>query len=229
MTQDELKQSVAKAALDYIEEGSIIGVGTGSTVNFFIDQLATVKSYFKGAVASSIETEKRLKSHGINIVDFNSVDELSLYIDGADSYNVHRQLIKGGGGALTREKILATASKQFICIVDETKKVDVLGEFPIPVEVIPFARSFIAREIVKLGGHPVYRQNTTTDNGNIILDVHNIVLLDPVKFEHEFNNIPGVVCNGIFAVRNADMILVATHTGMKVIGASSLLLNKLLK
>ncbi len=229
MTQDELKQNVAKVALEYVEENSIIGVGTGSTINHFIDFLGQIKSNIKGAVASSLATEKRLKEKGIPIIESNMVDDLPLYIDGADAYNLHRQLVKGGGGALTREKILASASKQFICIVDESKKVDVLGEFPIAVEVLPFARSFVAREIIKIGGNPIYRQDFKTDNGNIILDVHNLTLTDPLKIEHTLNNIPGVLCNGIFAERRADMVLVASEKGMKVLGANTLLLNKLIK
>jgi ribose 5-phosphate isomerase A len=229
MTQDELKRDVAKAALDFVEENSIIGVGSGSTIHYFIEYLALIKDRIEATVASSIDTEKRLKAQGIPVVDFNSVSELALYIDGADACTPHRVLVKGGGAALTREKILATASKEFICIVDESKKVDILGEFPVPIEVIPMARSYVAREIVKLGGNPVYRQNVTTDNGNVILDVHNWLINEPLKLERTLNNIPGVVCAGIFADRTADVLLVSTQTGMKVLGASQALINKLLK
>lgn len=229
MTQDEMKQAVAKTSLDYIEENSIVGVGSGSTMNHFIDLLATIKHRIEGAVASSVATEQKLKSLKIPVIDFNNVPELTLYIDSADSYNAHLQLIKGGGGALTREKILASASKQFICIVDESKGVDVLGEFPVPIEVIPMARSFVAREIVKLGGNPVYRPHFVTDNGNVILDVHHWTLTEPHKLETTLNNIPGVVCNGIFAERRADLLLICTQTGMKVLGANHFLINKLFK
>lgn len=229
MTQDELKKAVAAASLDYIEENTIIGVGTGSTSNYFIECLAQKMIPIRGAVASSLETEKRLKAHGIPVIDFNNADEIAVYIDSADSATPHRQLIKGGQGALTREKILAYASKQFICILDESKMVDVLGESPVPIEVIPMARSFVAREVVKLGGSPVYRQNFTTDNGNIIIDIHQLSIVEPVKLEKALNDIPGIVCNGLFAERPADLLLISTKSGMKVLGASHLLLNKFLK
>ncbi len=229
MNQDDLKQAVAAAALDYVEEHSIVGVGTGSTVNFFVEALASIKHDIEGAVASSVATEKRLKDHGIPVIDFNSVSNLELYVDGADAATKQRVLVKGGGGALTREKILATAAKQFICILDESKLCGVLGEFPIPIEVIPMARSFVAREIVKLNGNPVYRENFITDNGNIILDVYNWELLEPMKMEVVLNNIPGVVSNGIFAARIPEILLIATQSGMKVLGANQLLINKLLK
>lgn len=225
MTQDELKKSVATAALDYIEENTIIGVGAGSTIQFFIEALAQIKDKIQGAVASSVATEKLLKQKNIPIFELNQVDELPLYVDSADAFTHHRQLVKGGGGAQTREKILASASKVFICIVDENKMVDILGAFPVAVEVLPMARSFVAREIVKLGGHPEYRSNFTTDNGNIILDVHHWEILEPLKLEYNLNNIPGVVGHGLFAERSADMVLIAGQQGMKVLGASHFLLK----
>lgn len=218
MTQDELKRAVSTAALDYVEDNSVVGVGTGSTVNYFIEALAKIKHRIDGAVASSKQTTARLKAAGIPVLDFNGVSELPLYIDSADACTSDRTLVKGGGGALTQEKILATASRTFICIVDESKRVNVLGEFPIPIEVIPMARSFVAREIVKLDGDPVYRDNFITDNGNIILDVYNWTLMEPLKLERILNNIPGVVCNGIFAERTADQLLISTKTGMVVLG-----------
>jgi len=211
----ELKKMVAEAALDYIKPGDIIGVGTGSTVNCFIDALAKIKGKVEGAVSSSTETEKRLRALNIPIVDCNFVRELAVYIDGADEFNAHKYLIKGGGGALTREKIVAAISKKFVCIVDESKKVDVLGKFPLPIEVIPMARSYVAREVTKLGGDPVYRTGFITDNGNVILDVHNLDLMNPVKMESEINNIVGVVSNGLFAKRHSDIILVAAESGVK--------------
>ncbi len=218
MTQDEMKQAVAKAAIDYVEAGTIIGVGTGSTANYFIDELAKIKHQIEGTVASSQATEERLKSHGIPVLDLNSVDELSVYIDGADEFDRHLHLTKGGGGALTREKIVAAVAKKFVCIADETKKVDLLGKFPLPVEVIPMARSYVAREIVKrFGGEPVWRQDFITDNGNIILDVHGLEIVDPVSMEGELNNIVGVVTNGMFAQRKADLVLCGTANGVEVI------------
>jgi ribose 5-phosphate isomerase A len=217
MTQDEQKKQVAKAALEYVPENAIIGVGTGSTVNYFIDYLATIKDRIQGTVASSNATEALLKSHGIPVFDLNAVSEIEIYIDGTDAYNPYRQLVKGGGAALTREKILAAASQKFLCIADESKAVKILGEFPIPIEVIPMARSFVAREIVKLGGDPVYRQNVITDNGNVILDVHHWVIAEPIKLERTLNNIPGIVCNGIFADRPADIVLVCAAEGIKII------------
>lgn len=217
MTQDEQKQTVAKAALDYVKQDSIIGVGTGSTVNYFIDALATIKHRLQGAVASSTATAERLKSHGIPVFDLNAVEEIEVYIDGADACNSLCQLIKGGGGALTREKILAAASRHFICIIDESKFVKVLGEFPVPIEVIPMARSLVAREIVKLKGDPVYRQGFVTDNGNIILDVHHWVIAEPIKLENSLNNITGVVCNGLFASRPANTVLISSQKGVEVI------------
>ncbi|MDO6441325.1 MULTISPECIES: ribose-5-phosphate isomerase RpiA [unclassified Marinobacter] len=221
MTQDELKKAVAKAAVDYIaprlERDSIIGVGTGSTANFFIDMLADLKTEFDGAVASSEATAERLKSHGIPVYDLNSAGELEFYVDGADETNEHLELIKGGGGALTREKIVAEVAKTFICIADESKKVDLLGEFPLPVEVLPMARSHVGREIVKLGGDPVYRDGFTTDNGNIILDIYNLDISRPIQVEERLNNIVGVVTNGLFARRPADLLLLGTSNGVESI------------
>ena len=217
MTQDELKQEVARAAIEYVEPGTIIGVGTGSTANFFIDELAKIKSKIDGAVASSVATADRLKDHGIPVYDLNDVNGLSVYVDGADESNKYLHLIKGGGGALTREKIVAAASTKFVCIADGSKLVDVLGVFPLPVEVIPMARSMVARELVKLGGQPVLRDGFTTDNGNVILDVHNMEIMEPVKLEQSLNNIPGVVTNGLFALRPADVLLLGTENGVKTI------------
>ena len=221
MTQDELKKAVAKAAVDYIaprlERESIIGIGTGSTANFFIDMLAELKTEFDGAVASSDATAERLKSHGIPVYDLNSAGDLEFYVDGADETNDRLELIKGGGGALTREKIVAEVAKTFICIADESKKVGVLGSFPLPVEVIPMARSHVGREIVKLGGDPVYRDGFTTDNGNIILDVYNMDISRPIQIEEKLNNIVGVVTNGLFARRPADLLLLGTSTGVESI------------
>ena len=209
MSQDDRKKRAAEAALKYVEDDMIVGVGTGSTVNFFIDALAGMRGRIEGAVASSVATEARLKQHGIPVVHLNSVMELPLYVDGADEATRHRQLIKGGGGALTREKIVAAVSRRFVCIVDESKLVDVLGRFPLPVEVIPMAQSHVGRQLAKLGGQPALRQGFTTDNGNIILDVHNLTIMDPVPLEERINNIAGVVCNGLFARRGADVLLVA--------------------
>jgi ribose 5-phosphate isomerase A len=214
MDQEQLKKAVAQAALEFIEPGMVLGVGSGSTVNHFIDALKSVKNKIEAAVASSIVTEKKLKDLGIPIVDLNSAGDLALYVDGADEINPYKQMIKGGGGALTREKIVAAVSKKFVCIIDQSKEVDLLGSFPIAVEVIPMARSYVARQIVKLGGDPEYRQGFVTDNGNIILDVHNLKLLNPVEMENKLNNITGVVMNGIFAYRGADIVLVATQQGV---------------
>ena len=210
MNQDERKKRAAEAALAYVKDDMIVGVGTGSTVNFFIDALAGLRGRIEGAVASSLATETRLKQHQIPVLPLNSVAELPLYVDGADEATRHRQLIKCGGGALTREKIVAAVSRRFICIVDDTKLVDVLGRFPLPVEVIPMAQSHVGRQLAKLGGQPALRQGFTTDNGNIILDVHNLSILDPVPLEERINNIAGVVCNGLFARRGADVLLVAS-------------------
>ena len=217
MTQDEMKQAVAKAAIDYVEIGTIVGVGTGSTANFFIDELAKIKGKIDGTVASSVASADRLKKHGIPVLDLNSVDSISVYVDGADESNKFLHLIKGGGGALTREKIVAAVSKKFVCIADESKLVPVLGKFPLPVEVIPMARSYVAREIAKLGGQPVLREGFTTDNGNVILDVHNLEIMEPVKLEETLNHITGVVTNGLFARRPADVLLLGTQQGVKVI------------
>lgn len=215
MTQDEMKQAVAQAALEYVLAGEVIGVGTGSTANAFIDALATIKHKIKGAVASSVATAERLKQHGIEVMELNETGDLSVYVDGADEATRHLHLVKGGGGALTREKIVAAASRTFVCIADESKLVDVLGTFPLPIEVIPMARSFVARAIVKLGGEPVLRDAFKTDNGNVILDVHGLKILEPTRLEAELNNIPGVVTNGLFALRPADVLLLGTPTGAR--------------
>jgi len=217
MTQDEMKKAAAKAALAYVETGSIIGIGTGSTANHFIDLLAGIKGRIEGTVASSVASAERLKKHGIPVFDLNAVGDLNLYVDGADESSRHLHLIKGGGGALTREKIVAAASKKFVCIADETKLVDVLGKFPLPVEVIPMARSYVARQIVKLGGQPVLREGFTTDNGNVILDVHNLKIMNPVELEAKLNNIVGVVTNGLFALRPADVLILGTPSGAKTL------------
>jgi ribose 5-phosphate isomerase A len=208
MGSEDSKKKAAEAALEYLKDATVVGVGTGSTVNHFIDALASIKGRLEGAVSSSEASTKRLKALGIPVLDLNSAGTLSVYVDGADEANRHLQLIKGGGGALTREKIVAAASKRFICIVDDSKLKDVLGTFPLPVEVIPMARSYVARELVKLGGQPEWRQGFTTDNGNVILDVHGLRILDPPKLEADINNIAGVVCVGIFARRPADVLLV---------------------
>ena len=218
MTQDEMKQAVAKAAIEYVEAGTIVGVGTGSTANFFIDELAKIKNKIEGTVASSEASAERLRGHGIEVFDLNSVSEIAVYVDGADESNKFLHLIKGGGGALTREKIVAAASKKFVCIADESKLVDVMGKFPLPIEVIPMARSLVAREIIKqIGGEPVLREGFTTDNGNIILDVHNLDIMEPTKVEQILNNITGVVTNGLFAIKPADVLLLGTPDGVKVI------------
>ncbi len=217
MNQDEMKKLAAQAALEYLPDGGIIGIGTGSTVNHFIDALAPIKGRFEGAVSSSEASTERLKAVGIPVLDLNAVGELEIYVDGADESNRHLQLIKGGGGALTREKIIAAASKRFVCIADETKLVDVLGTFPLPVEVIPMARSYVARELVKLGGNPVWRENFVTDNGNLILDVHNLEIMEPAHLETTINQIAGVVTVGLFAHRGADVLILGTPEGPKVI------------
>lgn len=217
MTQDEMKKAAAKAALEYVEAGTVVGVGTGSTANHFIDLLATIKGKLEGTVASSVASAERLKKHGIPVFDLNAVGDLTLYVDGADESNHHLHLVKGGGGALTREKIVAAASRKFVCIADESKLVDVLGKFPLPVEVIPMARSYVARQIVKLGGQPVLRDGFTTDNGNVILDVHNLDILNPVELEQKLNNIVGVVTNGLFAMRPADVLILGTPAGAKTL------------
>ena len=216
MTADELKQQAAKAALDYVK-GGIIGVGTGSTVNHFIDYLATIKGRIEGTVSSSEASTERLKSHGIPVLDLNATGELEVYIDGADESDHYLNLIKGGGGALTREKIIAGASKKFVCIADESKLVDILGNFPLPVEVIPMARSHVARQLVKLGGTPVWRENFITDNGNLILDVHNMEIMQPMDMEQKINAIAGVVTTGIFGLRGADVLILGSESGPKTI------------
>lgn len=215
---DQLKAQAAEAALKYVQEGQIIGVGTGSTVNFFIDALATMKNDIAGAVSSSEASTVRLKSHGIEVLELNHVSDLPVYIDGADEIDPHLRMVKGGGGALTREKIIAAVAQKFICIADSSKQVGRLGRFPIPVEVIPMARSYVARQIVQLGGDPVWRQGVTTDNGNVILDIHNFDILDPVQLEQQLNNIVGVVTNGLFAQRGADIALIASPDGIIQLG-----------
>lgn len=217
-TQDEQKREVAQVAIQQIPMGSIVGVGTGSTANYFIDELAKVKHKIDGAVASSDDTSQRLKSHHIQVLDLNSVSELPVYVDGADEITEHLQMIKGGGGALTREKIVAAIAKKFICIADQSKLVGVLGEFPLPVEVIPMARSYVARKLVKLGGHPVLREGFITDNGNIIIDVHGLKILNPIELEMELNQITGVVTNGLFAKRGANVLILGTNRGVRIIG-----------
>ncbi|MEM6998741.1 MAG: ribose-5-phosphate isomerase RpiA [Pseudomonadota bacterium] len=215
MSQDDKKKEVAIAAINYIEDDSIVGVGTGSTVNFFIDELAKIKGRIEGAVSSSVASEELLKQHSIPVLPLNSVIEIPVYIDGADEATKHRHLIKGGGGALTREKIVAAASKQFVCIIDDSKMVSILGEFPLPVEVIPMAQSYVARQITKLGGQSKLREGFTTDNGNIIIDVHNMKIENPIELEKKLNEIVGVVTNGLFAQRPADILLIASDDGVK--------------
>ncbi len=217
MTADEKKKAVALAALEYVESGWVIGVGTGSTANHFIDGLAKIKGKLDGAVASSNATAERLKKAGIPVLELNATGDLPLYVDGADEATRHLHLIKGGGGALTREKIVAAASRKFVCIADDSKLVDVLGKFPLPVEVIPMARSLVARRIVELGGQPVLRDNFKTDNGNIILDVHNLNILNPVELEEKLDHLAGVVTNGLFARRPADVLLLASDQGVKTL------------
>ncbi|MGJ8687105.1 MAG: ribose-5-phosphate isomerase RpiA [Spongiibacteraceae bacterium] len=223
MTQDELKLAVAQAAIDLIKsnilDGDIIGVGTGSTANFFIDLLAEFKNDLAGTVASSEASAQRLRGHGIEVMELNSTGSIAVYVDGADESNDRLELIKGGGAALTREKIVAAASGKFICIADESKLVDQLGAFPLPVEVIPMARSHVGREIVKLGGNPVYREGVVTDNGNIIIDIYDFMIATPRKTEELINNITGVVTNGLFACRPADVLLLGTPNGVKTLMA----------
>jgi ribose 5-phosphate isomerase A len=217
MAADDQKRAAAEAALAYVPEGSVLGVGTGSTVNYFIAALGRKRTPIAGAVSSSEASSRLLKAAGIDVVDLNSTGDLDVYIDGADEATRHLALIKGGGAALTREKIVAAASRRFVCIVDRSKLVDVLGRFPLPVEVIPMARSYVARQLVRLGGQPVLREGVTTDNGNAILDVHNLRVTDPKALESEINQIAGVVANGLFARRGADLLLVGTDTGVEVI------------
>ncbi|VAW83587.1 Ribose 5-phosphate isomerase A [hydrothermal vent metagenome] len=217
MSTDDYKKAAALAALDYVESGWVVGIGTGSTANHFIDGLATIKHKIDGAVASSEASAERLKSHGIVVLDLNSAGDLPIYVDGADESNKYLHLIKGGGGALTREKIVAAASKTFICIADDSKLVDVLGEFPLPVEVIPMAQSYVARQIIKLGGTPELRQGFKTDNGNVIVDVKGLQIAEPEKLEGELNALAGVVTNGLFAIRPADVLLLGGASGVKTI------------
>ena len=221
MTKDELKRAVAQAAFEHVEsmldDDTIVGVGTGSTANFFIEELGKISHKLNGTVASSEESTRRLKEHNIPVFDLNAVGEISVYVDGADEANDHLPLIKGGGAALTREKIIAAASKEFVCIADDSKLVSTLGKFPLPVEVIPMARSYVARQIVKLGGDPVYRENCVTDNSNYILDVFNLKILNPRKLEYDLNQITGVVASGLFANRGADRLLLGSNTGVKTL------------
>ena len=223
MTQDQLKRAVAQAAVDMIvpqlTDRSVVGIGTGSTANHFIDLLAAHKGFFEGAVASSEASAQRLRDHGIEVFDLNNVHDLEFYVDGADEATRHLHLVKGGGAALTREKIVAAVARQFICIAGGSKLVDQLGRFPLPVEVIPMARSHVARQLVMLGGDPVYREGVVTDNGNVILDVHNMVITDPVALEASINNIVGVVANGLFAARPADVLLLGTEKGVETLRA----------
>ena len=215
MSAEKKKQIAAEAALDYIQVNDVVGVGTGSTANYFIDALAGIKSKIDGAVASSEASAERLKQHGIQILDLNSVSSLPVYVDGADEANKHKHLIKGGGGALTREKIVAAVSEKFVCIADDSKLVDVLGSFPLPIEVIPMARSYVARQMVNMGGVPELRENFVTDNGNVILDVHNLEIHNPVDMERDLNNLTGLVTVGIFALRSADVLLLGTDNGVE--------------
>ena len=221
MTQDELKKLVAQAALKHVVEDAVVGVGSGSTVNFFIDALAGMKGRIEGAVAASEASAERLRKHGIRVFELNAVDELPVYVDGADEITEHLAMVKGGGGALTREKIVAAVARKFVCICDASKLVPVLGKFPLPVEVIPMARSHVGRELRRLGGHPVLRENFKTDNGNLILDCHGLVITDPVRLESELNNVAGVVTNGLFARRPADLLLLGAADGVKAIKAKA--------
>jgi ribose 5-phosphate isomerase A len=217
MNQDQLKNRVAEEALKHVVEDAVVGVGSGSTVNFFIDALAAMKGRIEGAVAASEASAERLKKHGIRVLDLNSVNDLPLYVDGADEVTEHLYMVKGGGGALTREKIVAAVARKFVCICDASKLVPVLGKFPLPVEVIPMARSYVGRELLRLGGHPELRQNFKTDNGNLILDCRGLTLLDPPRMESELNQIAGVVTNGIFARRPADVLLLAEAAGVRTL------------
>ena len=219
MNQDDLKRAVARAAIEYVPADCIVGVGTGSTANFFIDELAGIKHRIRGAVASSEASAKRLRGHGIEVVSLNDAGSLPVYVDGADEITRHMHMIKGGGGALTREKIVAAASRKFICVCDASKLVDVLGKFPLPIEVIPMARSSVARQLVALGGQPRLRENFVTDNGNIIFDVHGLQIMNPVELESALDHIAGIVTNGLFARRAADVLLLGTAEGVKTITA----------
>ncbi len=215
MTQDELKQLVAREALKHVVDDAIVGVGSGSTVNFFIDALATIKGRIEGAVAASEASAERLKKHGIRVFDLNSVNELPVYVDGADEITEHMHMIKGGGGALTREKIIAAVARKFVCICDLSKLVPVLGKFPLPVEVIPMARSYVGRELLRMGGQPALRENFKTDNGNLILDCRGLTIMDPPALEAQLNNVAGVVTNGLFARRPADVLLLGSPDGVQ--------------
>jgi ribose 5-phosphate isomerase A len=221
MTQDELKKLVAREALKYVEEDTIVGVGSGSTVDHFIDALAGMKGRIEGAVAASERSADRLKKHGIHVFDLNAVSELPVYVDGADEVTEHLTMIKGGGGALTREKIVAAVAKRFVCICDASKLVPVLGKFPLPVEVIPMARSHVGRELRRLGGHPELRQGFTTDNGNVVIDCHGLAITDPPRLEAELNNVVGVVTNGLFARRPADLLLLGAAEGVRTLKAKA--------
>jgi ribose 5-phosphate isomerase A len=218
VTQDELKKAVAEAALKYVVEDKVVGVGSGSTVNFFIECLSRIKNRIEGAVAASEASAERLKKHGIRVFDLNSVNDLPVYFDGADEITENMHMIKGGGGALTREKIVAAVATKFVCLCDASKLVPVLGKFPLPVEVVPMARSLVGRELLRRGGHPVLRENYRTDNGNLILDCHGLTIMDPPQLEAELNNVAGVVTNGIFARRPADLLLLAAASGVRTIG-----------
>jgi ribose 5-phosphate isomerase A len=217
MTQDEMKRDAAWAALQFISKDSIVGVGTGSTVNHFIDALASVKNTLRGAVSSSVQSTEKLQQLGITVLDLNDITELSIYIDGADEINHKKQMIKGGGAALTREKIVAAVAKTFVCIVDSSKQVELLGRFPLPIEVIPMASSYVSRELQKLGATPILRQGVITDNGNLIIDAHNLLISDALVLEQQLNNIVGVVTNGLFARRAADIVLIGSTNGTQVI------------
>jgi len=220
MNQEQQKQAAAHAALEFVPDDLIVGVGTGSTANYFIDALASIKGRIEGTVASSEATATRLRGHGIRVFDLNAVDAVAVYVDGADEATANLHLVKGGGGALTREKIVAAIAKQFVCIADESKLVGRLGAFPLPIEVIPMARSHVARELVKLGGNPYWREGFVTDNGNLILDVHNLDILDPPELETTLNQITGLVTNGLFARRAADILLVGSGDGVRTLGAA---------
>ncbi|SFP82191.1 ribose-5-phosphate isomerase [Nitrosomonas cryotolerans] len=217
MAQNEQKQAAAQAAIQHIPVGCIVGVGTGSTANYFIDELAKIKHKIEGAIASSDATAQRLKHHGIEVLDLNNINDLPVYVDGADEITEHLHMIKGGGGALTREKIVAAIARKFICIADQSKLVNILGNFPLPIEVIPMARSYVAREIALIGGQPALRQGFTTDNGNVILDIHGLQIMNPVELEATLNQITGVVTNGLFAKRGANTLLLGTDSGVRTI------------
>ena len=219
MSQDAMKKSVAEAALEYVEAGTVIGIGTGSTANFFIDALAEIKHKIEGTVASSVASAERLKQHGIAVLDLNAADDISIYVDGADEATRFLHLIKGGGGALTREKIVAAASRKFVCIADQSKLVDVLGKFPLPVEVVPMARGHVGRELRKLGGYPELREGFKTDNGNLVIDCHGLAITDPPRLESDLNQIVGTVTNGLFARRPADLLLLAEPGGVRAVTA----------